>query len=493
MPRRSRSSASATAVPADRTPGGAPYGEVRPGDTVCGYRVLRKLGSGTRADVFLGFGEASSSEDSTTVAIKVFRHGEGKESVARELEALSRSKHEHVVELLDVATLTGTTSCFILERLPRGNLAHLLANREVISLGEAVTILAPIALAVDALHESGVVHGRIGPASVFFRHSGAPVVARFGHAELIERDVPPAVLSLAPGVLRDRHDLADLATFVLSSTDSAGVDLPPIGDRFGYRLAGALFDVARAEPVRFSSDSAAESRRSAVPQRLGTARVSSPLNAAGHDAATYEERARRPLLARIAAPFRRDNSTTGRVRTVVAEVAAQLSAVRKPVWVVAASVAAALTAALVLVPASDGTVARGSAGDSSENAAREQPQSSVVEDGEAGSNPVVGDDPVLALATLLEERERCIEELSVVCLDGVAQQGSQAFEVHAELILGGKSERIEGASSSAGSELTLIERLGDTALVSIDSSKSETASVLIMKGEAGWRIRDWFE
>ena len=37
---------------------------------------------------------------------------------------------------------------------------------------------------------------------------------------------------------------------------------------------------------------------------------------------------------------------------------------------------------------------------------------------------------------------------------------------------------------------TIVERLGDTVLISLGPD-SEPASVLLMKGEAGWRVRDY--
>jgi hypothetical protein len=36
----------------------------------------------------------------------------------------------------------------------------------------------------------------------------------------------------------------------------------------------------------------------------------------------------------------------------------------------------------------------------------------------------------------------------------------------------------------------VVERLGDSVLVDLDP-ESQPASVLLMKGEAGWRIRDY--
>ena len=109
--------------------------------------------------------------------------------------------------------------------------------------------------------------------------------------------------------------------------------------------------------------------------------------------------------------------------------------------------------------------------------------------------PLDGDDPVAALAVLLEQRERCVRDLSVLCLDGVLQAGSAAMARDAALIGEVQSGGEIGAHAVITAvEATLVERLGDSALVSLgDVPKSQPASTLLMKGEAGWRIRGYLD
>ena len=108
---------------------------------------------------------------------------------------------------------------------------------------------------------------------------------------------------------------------------------------------------------------------------------------------------------------------------------------------------------------------------------------------------MAGDNPLAALPELLALRERCIRDLSVLCLDDVDQPGSAALAEDQLLVrsLQQGSELPETLRVSA-SDLTLEERLGDSALVSLgDVTDSEPASLLMMKSEAGWRIRDYLE
>ena len=98
----------------------------RPGTDIDGYRLLRKLGEGRRAEVFLGIatGEPHS-------ALKVYRHSCVPADRAVELEALTRAAHAHVVQLRDVAS-----NSLILERLELGSLAQLNAARSRPTIGE---------------------------------------------------------------------------------------------------------------------------------------------------------------------------------------------------------------------------------------------------------------------------------------------------------------------------------------------------------------------
>ena len=115
------------------------------------------------------------------------------------------------------------------------------------------------------------------------------------------------------------------------------------------------------------------------------------------------------------------------------------------------------------------------------------------------SAAVSGSDPLAALPELLRARERCLAELSVLCLDAVAQQGSTAMleDVAAiRSISAGRTPNLNLVATTIpiSSELVLIERLGGSALVGLPASlrgESETASILMMRGEAGWLLRSY--
>jgi eukaryotic-like serine/threonine-protein kinase len=92
----------------------------------------------------------------------------------------------------------------------------------------------------------------------------------------------------------------------------------------------------------------------------------------------------------------------------------------------------------------------------------------------------------------------------VLCLDGVDQEGSAALDGDRQVI---RSLQEKGTAtrerSLTGATVELSQRLGDSALMTVTATtgptttdakedKSEPTSLLLIKSEAGWRIRDLF-
>jgi hypothetical protein len=99
---------------------------------------------------------------------------------------------------------------------------------------------------------------------------------------------------------------------------------------------------------------------------------------------------------------------------------------------------------------------------------------------------------------LLERRQQCLAERSVACLDAVHQPDSAAWNADVSRITAVQSGGELPEESFAPGNATLIDRMGDTALLAIGPVGAEppthaTASVLIIRTEAGWRIRSLLE
>lgn len=102
----------------------------------------------------------------------------------------------------------------------------------------------------------------------------------------------------------------------------------------------------------------------------------------------------------------------------------------------------------------------------------------------------MGDDPLAAAVALLERRDACIAELSLLCLEEADQQGSAALaddRAGLEVLRAGEEAELPAV---APVDAALVERLGDSALVRL-GPQTAPASLLLVRSEAGWRIRDW--
>ena len=456
--------------------------------TLGGYRLVRLLGAGSRADVYLGAGTLGSA------AIKVFHPDILPADFGRELDALGRVPRQHCVRLLDIASGPDGLPVPILERVHRGTLAFLLRERENIQPGEAVTLLAPLARTVAALHRSGVAHSRIGAGTVHLGSAGEPVLLGFGHCELFESGSSIAALEANEAVHRDLGDLAALARLVLGATQhtAAGTRVGTMLDwvaapatsllpGFAAELEDRLFDLAEPLPISFERAGPAVA---GVPSRLMPVRASDATDA-GSLASDPDRGLSSPVTETGLGLFHgmvRNAILTSPVEAVRARVLSLVRGVRRPVWAVAGAIAVALTLAIAFVPqggSSQATVVRAPAAGNSIAAAPIPTQSALP------------DDPVSALKLLLLARAVCIRDRSVLCLDGVDEKSSGAFASDAAIVesiqAGGE---VPADAVPAAARPKLIERLGDSALISL-GLKSNPASALMFKGEAGWRIRSF--
>jgi tRNA A-37 threonylcarbamoyl transferase component Bud32 len=426
-------------------------------DSLGGYRVIRKLGDGARAEVFLGHSDEATE---SPVALKAYRAGAGDAVGLAEIEALHRGAGAHVVRLIDVGPDAEGTPVLVLERLTGGSLARALRQRDRLEPGEAITILAPLAETLARLHDLGVLHGGIGAEAVLFDANGAPVLACFGRSRIVEPGMSEAAREAEPGFAVDLAQFAALAGTVLERVPepAATTLLEEHGTLRAF--AARLFELG--DPLAVRLDAAPESP--SVPARLVR---SEPID---------EEPS--PSLAALALPEWIQRALPSALPQLLARLRATLATVRRPVWLAAGAVAVALVVALVFAPSGQ-----------SPDAAPAPPTPSASPVTAVG--PVTADDPVAAVEALLVARERCIRELSVLCLDAVGQPGSAALADDQALIRAvQEGGELPGDRLPDLSEATLVERLGDSAIVALGAD-SEPASVLLMKGEAGWRIREY--
>jgi tRNA A-37 threonylcarbamoyl transferase component Bud32 len=436
--------------------------------TVAGQRVLRLLARGTRSDVWLGAGD---------LVLKVLTPPVPAAAPGREAEALHRARGDHVVELLDVSL--GTDAVLVFPRLSRGSLAGLLSRRRSLDAGEAVTILAPIATCLARMHAAGVAHGALSPDAVLFRADGAPVLTGLGSAELFEPGIPEVARERIDGVIADRAALLALADAVLSRTTGERAKAASrLRDGFramdrgelAERMASDLFAMAAARPVRFDADEDDSRHRAGrVVAIADTPAPEEPTDPVGRGIAGRLLESGPGSIVRAAVTHRWTSWSAGRRRAVLGGAVAAL----------------ALLLAFAVVPGQSTSVVPEAV----------DPQVDAVappadaELGTAEGSAIDADDPLAALPDLATRRDGCFRDLSVLCLDGVDEAGSSAWDTD-RTALQAITDGGDAPTRLDVSTAELVERIGDSALIDLGPD-SDPASVLLLKGEAGWRIRDY--
>ncbi|WP_198295588.1 protein kinase [Diaminobutyricimonas sp. LJ205] len=463
-----------------RSPGST-TAPTRSDQAIAGYRVLRKLGEGSRAEVFL-----ASAEEAFPIAIKLYRRDVPDADIGTELEALTRLDSEHVVRLFDVGRAPDGRPCLLLERCPHGTLTDRLTNGRRIAAGEAVTILAPLAETVAALHAVGVAHGALTASHVMFTRRGAPVLVGWGSSQLFSAAAPPVIVDGQPGVRADRAGLLALTRAVLGVTEPRSsrlldwLDQQPDAVDLPSLLADQLF--ALAEPVAIQLGE--------TPSTLVTPVPLTPMSLTGMQRrpqvpappeAGPTERPVPPWLAALALPgFLAHQLTEWSER--ISHVLARLRAVRRRFWV-AAGIPSALMITLVAVLPTGDPRATGT------------PDAAIPTVPATSTAPpeVMGEDPLAAAPVLVDARNRCVQELSLLCLDAVLQLGSPAYAADEAMIRAARDGGGPAVAEPLGhGQLTLVEQVGASALVHLGTD-SKPASLLMIRGEAGWRIRAYLD
>lgn len=353
--------------------------------------------------------------------------------VAAEAEVLLRATHPHVLPVLDVATQDGAV---VLVR-PRSaaTAAEWLLARGAPRAGEVVTLVVPVLEAVAALHASGATAGCLDLHAIVLDDDGAPSIVGAGAAQETTRPTE-AWREASEGVAADCAALVALVDDLLTACDE---QVPTaVRERLAARdAAGAATALLAAWPA------------------LPIARTRS------EPAAQRQERQRRRVRLDAAAPL-----PVRWLQLLLERCAPMVASVRRPVWIAAGAGAAALVVALVLGGA-DATVA-----DEAEPAATlAASEASPV----ATTRPVPDVTAIEAAAALLAAREACLEAADEACLADILDPTGGAASATWRL--------------PADAAMTEVAVLGDAVLVDVASS-SEPASVLVVRTDAGWMLRD---
>lgn len=149
------------------------------------YTVIRKLGSGGMADVFLAYDNKLGRE----VAIKVLppeftRVQERLVRFEKEIKATAQLQHPGLVSVFDMCECTvdgAKLNFFSMSYLSGGELTDKIV--EGLTEAEALDIIVQIADALGYAHDNSLIHRDIKPQNILFNNLGKPVISDLGIAK----------------------------------------------------------------------------------------------------------------------------------------------------------------------------------------------------------------------------------------------------------------------------------------------------------------------
>ncbi len=151
-------------------------------ESIPGYRIVRPLGSGGAATVYLAVQESLERE----VALKVIpvvgaETGDMAERFRREARTVAGLRHRNIVGVYDVGTVAGALY-LSMEYLAGGSLR--VRGPGGLDPDACVGIVADVASALQHAHVMGIVHRDIKPQNIMFREDGTTVLTDFGIAKV---------------------------------------------------------------------------------------------------------------------------------------------------------------------------------------------------------------------------------------------------------------------------------------------------------------------
>src|SRR3712207_3364966 len=198
------------------------------------YRLVRPLGSGGMADVYL----AHDSILDRDVALKVMstRYASDDEFVERfkrEAQSAAALSHANIVSIFDRGESEDGTYYIAMEYLPGGTLKDKIMSRGALPPRTAAAVALQIAEALCAAHERGVIHRDIKPHNILITESGDVKVTDFG----IARAGSSSTMTRTGSILGTAH--------YTSPEQAMGEPVGPASDL--YSLGVVLYEVLTGE------------------------------------------------------------------------------------------------------------------------------------------------------------------------------------------------------------------------------------------------------
>jgi TolB-like protein/Flp pilus assembly protein TadD/tRNA A-37 threonylcarbamoyl transferase component Bud32 len=232
------------------------------GNVFAGYTILRELGRGGMAVVYL----AEDDKHHRQIALKVLKPEIATSLEAdrflREIGVTATLTHPNILPLYDSGR-EGPQPYFTMPYVNGGSLRDLLDREPRLPVEEAVHIIREVADALAYAHEHGVVHRDVKPENILFEQ-GHAVVMDFGVA--LARSISGSVYSTGSGMI--------VGTPAYMSPEQASGERTVDHRADQYALACVLYEMLAGAPPFAGKGSQAVLSRQVIepPPRLSIAR-----------------------------------------------------------------------------------------------------------------------------------------------------------------------------------------------------------------------------
>ena len=231
------------------------------------YEIIRKIGSGGMATVYLG----RDRKHERDVAIKVL-HPElaqslGAERFLREINIAAQLTHPNILTVHDSGEASGLLY-YVMPFLVGESLRDRLSRETQLPLDEALRITCEVAGALDFAHRHNVLHRDIKPENILLQ-DGHAVIADFGIAR--------AISSASEGQLTATGTTVGTPAYMSPEQSAGEQSLDGRSDL--YSLASVLYEMLAGEApfTGPTAQSIIAKRLSGPPPRIRTVRPSVPV------------------------------------------------------------------------------------------------------------------------------------------------------------------------------------------------------------------------
>ncbi len=174
--------------PAGSTSEPTPTAPPRRVPTLGDYELLKKLGQGGMGAVY----KARHKKLKRIVALKVLpknrlRNAEAVARFEREMEAVGRLDHPHIIRAMD-AREVGGIHFLVMEYVEGLDLARIVHQCGALSIADACEVVRQAAMGLQCSHENGLVHRDIKPSNLMLTTAGDVKVLDLGLAQIHETD-----------------------------------------------------------------------------------------------------------------------------------------------------------------------------------------------------------------------------------------------------------------------------------------------------------------